>query len=168
MPAIDVLTSSLAVALAAYVLAMIMPAFLVQPLRVKPVGSIHAMLAEHVRSDEQRGNLYTLRDHSMSFLVGPLVPVAVVSVIVDDVLGREPDQPEDDELARDPRCVRCVLRFFVSLAAANPLAAIVSLSLMAGSFVISLATKRKPARALVGQAVEEPTLRALGRFQPAI
>lgn len=167
MLAVQILTSPIAMLLLGYALAMVVLALLIQPTRLKLIASIDAMLVEERWSDEQRGSLYALRDHSMSFLIGLLVPVAVVSVILDDILGRDSDLSHGDELSRDPRYIGCVWRFFLSLAAANPLAALASISLMLVSFVIGLAFKRKPARALADEAVEEPTLRALGRFQPA-
>lgn len=161
----EVVTGPIAIMLVGYVVLMIAIAFLVQPTRMRLVATIDEMLSEDRWNDADRARLFKLRDNSMSFLVGLIVPIAVLSVIIDDLLGRVGHH--DDELSRDPRYAQCVWRFFASLAAANPLAAVVSISLMIVSIVVGLAFRHKPTKELVDEAVEEPTLRALDRFSPA-
>lgn len=162
MLALEILTGPIAVVLAAYAVGMIALAFAIQPLRMKLVETIDEMVAEPGWSDSDREQLFTLRDYNMSFLVGLLLPVAAIGAIADTILnGEKAEEPKG--LDADPRYAQCVWRFFASVAAANPIAAIVSIVLMIVLLVISLAFKHKSPRTLVDEAVEEPTLRALGR-----
>lgn len=163
--AIEIITGPIAIALVAYAVGMIALAFLVQPVRLSLVATIDEMLNEPKWNEEQRKQLFNLRDHSMSFLIGLLIPIAVVSVMADEVLGRSEERaPSEEELMADARYPDLVWKFFVSLAAANPIAAVASVLLMIISAVVALAFRRKPARSIVDETIEEPTLRALGRF----
>lgn len=162
--AIQILTGPIAIMLVGYALGMIALAFAVQPMRHAMVRSLDEMLTETKWNKHEREHLYMLRDHSMSFLIGLLVPLAAVGMISDELLNRSDDH-DSDRLAQDPRHAKNVLRFFASVAAANPLAAIVSVSFMVVSILIGLAFQKKSARSVVDEAIEEPTLRALERFR---
>ena len=164
MLAIQILTGPVAIMLVGYALGMISLAFAVQPMRLAMVRSIDDMLSETNWTKQQRERLFMLRDHNMSFMVGLIVPLAAVGMIIDELLNRNGGH-DDDRLDRDPRYAKNVMRFFASVAAANPLAALASVSFMVISVLIGLAfQKNKSARTVVDEAIEEPTLRALERF----
>lgn len=162
---VEILTGPIAMMLVGYVIIVVILAYALDPLRTKLADDLCDMLDEEKWNEEQRAELSLIAQRATSFVVGLALPIAVISVILDDVLKR-PDRRSDwqQELADDPRFVSIVLRFCASVLGTNPLAALVTIPLMITSVCIQLAFRGASARDVMDEAVEEPTLRALSPF----
>jgi hypothetical protein len=156
MSAFDILTSPVAFALTLYVVVAILLNQLAHPIRLKLVDSAEEFLREKKWNAQQRDELNLLLDTCMSFRVGLLVPVGVVSIVIDETLRRPIEcSPSQIELSNDPRFDSLLGRYFVSIAAANPIAAVVSVILMALGMIITV-----PFGASIRSLMEWPVLRA--------
>lgn len=135
-------------------------AVLLQPLRREMVRIAEAMLADNKVNAESRRRINQLLDTCISFRVGLTLPFAIIGVIIDDMTHRVPPPPK---IAQDPRYHAIVKRYFLSILGVNPLAAMISIPLIAISLV---AHKLKGADSF-REAVEEPVVRASGAIVPA-
>lgn len=162
MIAVEILTGPIALMLIGYVVFMVAVSYAVQPLREQLVLLSEDMLDDGRWSDTQRDEINLMVGASMSFRVGLIMPFAVLSLLIDTLLDRKPvASKEQAELEADPRFEAMTWRFFVSAAAANPLAAVPTVALMIVAIVSGLAFARRSPRSVVETAVEEPMIRVL-------
>lgn len=162
MLAVEILTGPIALMLIGYVVLMVALSYVVQPLRESMVLLSEEMLDDTKWTDGQRDEINLIIGASMSFRIGLIMPLAVLSMLVDTLLDRKPVPTEEQaQLEADPRFDAVMWRFFVSAAAANPLAAVPTIGLMAVSIVFGLAFARRSPRSVVETTVEEPMIRAL-------
>jgi hypothetical protein len=167
MLAIDILTGPIALMLIGYVVVMVALSYAVQPLRERLVILSEQMLDETHWSDAQRDEIELMVTASMSFRVGLIMPIAVASIMADTILDRKvAPVGEQAELEKDPRFEAMTWRFFVSAAAANPLAAIPTVALMLVSIIVGLAFAKRSSRSVVETTVEEPMIRVLSSVAP--
>jgi hypothetical protein len=131
-------------------------AVLVRPLRYQIVDIGEAILADPNVREAGRERVNRLLDTCMSFRVGLLIPVAAIGVIIDDILRR--DQPQTP-LQTDYRFHELLWRYFVSILAANPVMALVTVPLI---IVCSIAHQLLRGDDGLRGAVEEPVIRASG------
>jgi hypothetical protein len=148
--------NAVALILIGYAATLVLLAVLTQPLRLRMVTLSNAMLRDKRLTVEQRLRLNFLVDTCMSFRVGLLLPVAATVSILRMVLGDEPKLETGGRLFNDTRYHSLVLCYFVSILAANPLAALVSVPLLCVGFLIAWLSNKANAKA----AVEEATLMA--------
>jgi uncharacterized membrane protein (DUF441 family) len=151
-----ILASPLAVALIGYVILVTALALAAHPMRIRMVELVEDILAEPQWNAAERLRLNQLLDTCMSFRVGLMVVVAALSVIVDVALGRVEEPPASTaRLRKDARYHSIVVRYFVSVLAANPIAAVAAVPLMIMALI---------AEQMIGgtmrAAVEEAALKA--------
>lgn len=144
---------------AGYGVVLIGLAIVVHPLRRSMMIIAENMLADQPISDHTRARVNQLLDTCMSFRVGLILPLAVIGVVIDDLLHRmTPPSTENDA-----RYHALVKRYFVSILAANPIAALISIPLMLFSFLVHVLRGDESIR----EAVEEPVVRASSAILPA-
>ncbi len=156
MEIVQILTGPFALALLAYIVLVATLAFAVHPMRREMILLGEELLADPALKPRHRDAINLLMDTCMSFRVGLLLPVAVLSVLADEVLKREVHVPGDDSLMNDPRFDRFLTRHILSIAAINPIATAIAMVLMIPTVAYSFAIGRDRTRAIV----EEPLLRA--------
>lgn len=162
----DILLSPIAFALVGYVVIAIVLAIAVRPLRLQLVDVVEAMLDEKHWTERQRVSLNSLVDHSMSFCAGLALPLAVISVTIDEILNRPIVIRETEQaLHDDPRFDHAMRLFIVSLAAANPLAALLTMVLLVPSMLLTSLVKAAERRPNVIDMVEVSALRAASAVQ---
>jgi hypothetical protein len=164
MNATAALLTPLAMALLGYAVLVAMLALALHPLRKRMFRTAESILAEGQWSADERARVNHLMDTCMSFRVGAIMPIAVISVILDDLLRREVRSTKSrTRLHRDHRFHQVIAIYLLSVMAANPLASAVTLPLL----VLSAIIDKLMGQATVREVVEEPTLRALGSM-PAV
>lgn len=159
----DVLANPIFLALIAYVVVMVGLLYLIHPVRMKLVEIVEEMLAEPRWNDEQREYLTNTADHCMSFATGLLLPFGILSIMLDDLLRRDTTSESMRELDADPRAAQIAWRFVLSVAAANPLAALLAFPLFVASLFLRVIMAGRPAKSAWENTLEESALRALGR-----
>lgn len=148
---------------AAYPAVMIALVKLVQPCRRELFQLGETLLSDRRLKPEERKRITHMLDSAFAFRVCVLLPVAALSVMLDEILRRPVDRGLGDWLERDVRYHRMMALYFVSVAAANPFGAIIALPFMVSAFVVSV-FMGLPA---VAAAVEAPLLRAsYGTLKP--
>lgn len=141
---------------AAYGILVIGSTLLAWPIRRDMVALAEDILKEHKWNEEERETVNFVLDSCMSFAMGLALPIAIVAATFDTLLGKK---TETTRLDNDPRFGALTWRYFVSILAANPLAALVTLPLMVVSFAVFAACDGASAPL---HAVEEPLKRAGG------
>jgi hypothetical protein len=141
---------------AAYGLLIVGATLLVFPFRRDLATLAEDILRESKWNADERKTVNFMLDTCMSFAIGLALPIGIIAATL-DVLLRKPI--ELTRLDADGRFDGMLWRYFVSILAANPLAAFVTLPLMAVSFAIFVAYDG-PSAPL--RAVEEPLKRAGG------
>jgi hypothetical protein len=131
MTVADLLTHPFALAIMGYGGLVVVLAIALQPLRLRMVDLAESMLAEGHWNQDQREALNTLLDTCASFGNAFLFPVVIVSALTSDVLREEVEAPDwCKRLEEDERFQGLIWRYFVSLLAANPIVAVLSIALM--------------------------------------
>jgi len=134
----------ISVALAAYIAIAILLALVTQPVRLRMVDLGNELLADGRTPGPLKAEVLYLMRRSMSMRVAALVPVALLSSMLDDILGRE--VAEDDGALDDPRFEGFLIRYLASILACNPLLAIVSILLAPISMVVHAVMRGGAAR----------------------
>lgn len=139
---------------AGYGILLVGLALLVGPMRRDIAVRAEALLADPSTKPESRERVNMLVDTCMSFHVGLILPVAAFGVLFDELLRRP--RPKAHPLHDDPRYLALVGRYFASILAANPLAAIVSVPVIVFCALIGRAFGQESFK----EGVEEPLERA--------
>jgi hypothetical protein len=128
-----------------------------QPMRRGMFALAESMLAEPDWRKDERDEINQLMDTCMSFRVGALLALAAIGVMTDCLLGRPVRSDRAaDRLWNDRRFHRLVGRYLVSVLAANPIVAVVSLPLLGVSRLVVSICDREDGR--IG--IDEPVVRA--------
>lgn len=149
-------------AMALYVVVLIVGLYLVEPVRSRLIDEAEEMLNDDHWTDDQRRDVIMLVDRRASFAVGLLLPLAVLSVALDIVLGRLGEIPAEDTLLNDARYHSLLDKFVLSICAANPIAAFVTvaLTIALAPFLILGMAKISYTR----EMVDRPAYRAVSSF----
>lgn len=148
-----ILTSAPVLALLGYAAFVVVVQLALQPLRLQMVDLAEEMLAEGHWNKDQRDRLTLLVDHCASLSFSLVLPVAfVVSILIDIIGVHQPLTPSRKRLVADPRYQTLLRRFFISLLGANPIAAVVTIPLMAINMLVQAVRSRKGYQL----AIEEP------------
>lgn len=126
----SILTSPVVLALLAFAASMIALAYAAQPMRLHMVQLGESMLRERRWNKDQREEINFLLDTMDSGWVAVVLPIAILLATICSLLGIEPPKNKALEvLSKDERFFALNWRYFVSLLAANPLVALVTIPL---------------------------------------
>lgn len=129
-----------------------------QPLRRRMFALINELLHAHEGPADQ-AKLNYFMDSCMSTRVAVLVPIAAFSVFFDLLMGREMPAQARNGLRADSRFHDVLGMYFISVLAATPLAAVLTVPVI---FLILIA-KAFMGGGDIKETVEEPALRAANR-----
>jgi hypothetical protein len=159
----SVLASPITWLIVGYFALVLLLAVAVHPLRRRMVALGEEILHQQGTSNEKRARINGVLDRSMSFWTAWLLPLAILNVLIDATLGRVRVEPA--QVHRHDKMSELVNLSFLSMFAANPIAAVISIPLMAIGvvvFVVLAKNNRIPLR----DAAEEPILRAAAALSP--
>ncbi len=148
-----ILTSTPVLALLGYAAFVVVLQLALQPMRLQMVDIAEEMLSEGHWNKDQREDINTLLDGAASMAFSIVLPIAILVTILKDIIGVRTEVPQwMKRLAEDPRYHALIRRFCVSLLGANPLAAVITIPLIAVGTVVGLFVSR----AGYQRAIEEP------------
>ena len=147
-----------AAAFAVYACIHVGAALALRGTRLEMVRIAESILCDPNVSDRDKDRIDHLLDTSMSFKVVALIPIAVVAVIIDCILGRVESEPAND----DPRFIKVSLRYFVSVVGSNPLLGVIAVAfiLVGGIAVLICARDDEARREHLASWIEAPAFRA--------
>jgi hypothetical protein len=127
----NLLSSPVVLALVGYAGLVLMLAVLAQPMRLRMVAIAESILSEPHWNKAQRDEVNSLLDTMDCLKTAIIFPLAVVMSTIVVVFGLElPRDKAIERLAKDDRFHQLAGRYFLSLLAANPLAAVVTIPLI--------------------------------------
>ncbi|WP_336980125.1 hypothetical protein [Altererythrobacter fulvus] len=124
------------------------------------------LLADPSVSREEKARVNRLLDNCFSFKVCILIPIAVISILLDEILGNNQKQSENFEKT-DPRMHSLYWRYFSSVLAANPVFGLFAvLFVVFGALIIFTLSKANGSKKdRVANAFEQPMWKATAAVQ---
>jgi hypothetical protein len=154
---VDLALTPLGIFLFGYAGLITVLAVLVQPMRLRMTEISNTLLATPGLKPAMREKVNGLIDTCMSFRVGLILPIAIVSVITDEILEGDSCKPQTHQLSDNSEYHKMLLMYLVSILVANPIMSFVNVPLLIfGAIVHSITDGWKEAV----DGVELPVLKA--------
>jgi hypothetical protein len=151
-----ILSSPLGICLVGYGLLMIAIAIAIYPIRKNMFSLSEDLLKLKNLTESDKRKINLLLDSCMSFRIGVIVPIAIIGVISDRIVGVKPVTKSSSVLLDDQRYHKIIVMYFLSILAANPLVGLITVPLV----FVSVLTDTLIGRTTVRESVEEPIIRA--------
>lgn len=151
-----ILMSPLGMCLVGYGVVMIALAIAIYPIRKNMFSLSEELLRLKNLTESDKLKINLLLDSSMSFRIGMIVPIAVIGVISDRIIGIKPQIKTSVTLLNEKRYHKIIVMYFLSILVANPLAALITIPLV----FLSIVTDKLIGKTTVRESVEEPIVRA--------
>ena len=151
-----ILMSPLGMCLVGYGVIMIALAIAIYPIRKNMFSLAEELLKLKSLTESDKRKINLLLDSCMSFRIGMMVPIAIIGVISDRVIGIKMPDKASTQLLNEEKYHKIIAMYFLSILVANPLAGLITLPLV----FVSILTDKLIGKTTVRESVEEPIVRA--------
>lgn len=137
-----------------------------QPIRLRLVDQVDALLDDEGLRKEEIAHLEWLATSSTSSAVGVLLPLTALLRLGETLLGatRPRAFPANDRLRSDPRYQRAVFFYLLSILACSPIAALFTIVTLVALVTVTSVMGRQS----LTEAAEEPVIVASTQLQPEL